>query len=220
MWFSSRPRHRTVSRKQRPVNRFRRGVEVLEERAVPATLTVNTTLDVLRHDNGMLSLRQAIIDANATPQTDTIILPAGTYTLTRPGINEAAGLTGDLDCSGALTIQGAGAGTTTVDAAGLDRVFHVLTGANVTLSGLTIKAGVESNALLPICARSGNSTKRVTNPDTGSLRAGTMRAGPLDLSAQAEFASVRRADTPTPLRDCLWHKGGQFGCQADSLSPR
>jgi hypothetical protein len=126
------------------VNRFRQTLEGLEDRAVPAAVTVNTTLDVLGHDNGMLSLRQAIIDANAAPKGDIIIVPAGTYTLTRPGINENAGLTGDLDCSGDLTIRGAGAGTTTVDAAGLDRVFHVLAGGNVTLSGLTIKGGVDS----------------------------------------------------------------------------
>jgi hypothetical protein len=90
------------------VNRFRPTLEGLEDRAVPATLTVNTTLDVLGHDNGMLSLRQAIIDANAAPKADTIIVPAGAYTLTRPGINEDAGLTGDLDCGGAMRIQGAG----------------------------------------------------------------------------------------------------------------
>jgi hypothetical protein len=144
MWFSSWLRHRIGSRKQRPVNRFRPTLDVFEDRAVPATLTVNTTLDVLGHDNGILSLRQAIIDANAAPKGDIIIVPAGTYTLTRPGINEDAGLTGDLDCGGDLTIKSAGAGTTTVDAAGLDRVFHVLAAANVTLSGLTIKGGVDT----------------------------------------------------------------------------
>ena len=47
------------------------------------TFTVNTTLDVLGNSNGMLSLRQAIIDANATPKkAATIVLPAGNYTLT------------------------------------------------------------------------------------------------------------------------------------------
>jgi hypothetical protein len=125
MWFSSWLRHRRVSRKQRSVNCFRPTFEALEDRAVPATLTVNTPLDVLGHDNGMLSLRQAIIDANAAPRGDNIIAPAGTYVLTRPGINEDAGLTGDLDFSGNLTITGAGAGTTTVIAAGLDRVFSL-----------------------------------------------------------------------------------------------
>src|ERR1043166_7364285 len=108
MWFSSWLRKRTVSPKRRPANRFRPALEMLEDRCVPATFTVNTTTDILGHDNGMLSLRQAIIDANVAPKADTIVVPAGTYTLTRPGINEDAGLTGDLDIIGDLKIQGAG----------------------------------------------------------------------------------------------------------------
>jgi hypothetical protein len=125
------------------VNRFRPTLEVLEDRAVPATLTVNTTLDVLGHDNGMLSLRQAIIDANATPKADTIALPAGTYTLTRPGAGEYGCLTGDLDISAPLTINGAGAGSTVIDANGLDRAFDVHS-CTVTLSGMTIRGGIAS----------------------------------------------------------------------------
>jgi len=142
--FTAWLRNPKPARQRHPARRFRPALEVLEDRAVPATLRVNTTLDVLGHDNGTLSLRQAIIDANAAPKPDTIIVPAGTYTLTLPGINEDAGLTGDLDCTGDLTIKGVGAGATTIDAAGLDRAFHVLGGGNVTLSGLTITGGVDS----------------------------------------------------------------------------
>jgi predicted outer membrane repeat protein len=144
MWFSSWLHHRTVSRKQSPTNRFRPTLEVLEDRAVPATLTVNTTLDVLGHDNGMLSLRQAIIDANATRQADTIVLPAGTYTLTRPGAGEYQCLTGDLDILAPLTINGAGASSTVIDANGLDRAFDVHS-CTVTLSGMTIRGGSASS---------------------------------------------------------------------------
>ena len=140
MWILSWLRNRTVSPKRWPARRFRPQLEMLEDRAVPATLTVNTTLDVLGHDNGMLSLRQAIIDANATPKTaDTIVLPAGTYTLTRAGAGEYGCLTGDLDITASLTINGAGRATV-VDAAGLDRVFQVINGA-ATLSGMTIQGG-------------------------------------------------------------------------------
>ena len=145
MWFSSWLRHRTVSRKHRPANRFRPTLEVLEDRCVPATFTVNTTADVLGHSNGMLSLRQAVIDANASPGADTIVLPAGHYTLTRAGINEDAAVTGDLDITGTLNIKGAAVGSTVVDAHGLDRVFHVLRGADVSLSGLTIEGGAVSD---------------------------------------------------------------------------
>jgi predicted outer membrane repeat protein len=126
------------------MNRFRPTLEMLEDRAVPATLTVNTTLDILGHDNGMLSLRQAIIDANAKSNADTIILPAGTYTLTRPGAGEYQGLTGDLDISAPLTINGAGAGSTVIDANGLDRAIDVHS-CTVNLFGMTIQGGNASS---------------------------------------------------------------------------
>ena len=52
--------------------RFRPRVEGLETREVlSAVFTVNTTQDVLGHANGTLSLRQAILDANAAGGTAT-----------------------------------------------------------------------------------------------------------------------------------------------------
>jgi len=146
MGFFTWLRKRTPSQTRRAARSFRPQLEVLEDRAVPATLTVNTTLDVLGHDNGLLSLRQAIIDANATPKADTIILPAGTYTLTRPGAGEYQCLTGDLDISAPLTINGAGAGSTVIDANGLDRAIDVHS-CTVTLSGMTIRGGRASSVV-------------------------------------------------------------------------
>jgi predicted outer membrane repeat protein len=146
MGFFTWLRRRTSSQTKRAARGFRPQLEVLEDRAVTATLTVNTTLDVLGHDNGMLSLRQAIIDANATPKADTIILPAGTYTLTRPGAGEYQCLTGDLDISAPLTINGAGAGSTIIDANGLDRAIDVHS-CTVTLSGMTIRGGSASSVV-------------------------------------------------------------------------
>jgi len=147
MWFSSWLRKQTVSRKQRPASRFRPTFEVLEERAVPATFTVNTTLDVLRSSRSdtTLSLRQAIIDANATKTADTIVLPAATtpYKLSRAGVGEDNCLTGDLDIKAPLTIRGAGSASTIIDGAGLDRVFHLHSYA-ATFSGMTIQGGKTS----------------------------------------------------------------------------
>jgi hypothetical protein len=120
---------------------------VLEDRAVPAVTAiflVNTTLDVLGHNNGLLSLRQAILDANATPhKTDIIVLPAASsnYTLTQIGTGGAGNLTSELDINGSLTISGAGAASTVIDGAGLGRVFQVRSGT-VTLSGVTIQDGI------------------------------------------------------------------------------
>lgn len=86
------------------------------------------------------------MEANALASDDNIDLPAGTYTLSIPGADEDAAATGDLDithsgAAGSLTITGAGAGTTTIDAAGLDRVFHVLASGDFQLSDVTITGG-------------------------------------------------------------------------------
>jgi len=90
------------------------------------------------------SLREAIGAANATSGPDTVILPAGTHTLTITGVGENNNHTGDLDIAEALTITGAGPDVTIIDASGLsadpDRVLHVLTGT-VVISGVTIRNG-------------------------------------------------------------------------------
>jgi hypothetical protein len=119
------PRHRQV--------RFRPKLELLEDRAVPAILSVTTTLDVVNAYDGLLSLREAVLEAHATPDASTITLPAGTYALAHSA---------DLDLTGNLTIQGAGAGSSVIDAAE-SRVFDVGAGAHVTLSGMTVQGGTE-----------------------------------------------------------------------------
>src|SRR5438105_4347922 len=81
----------------RSIKRSQPRVETLEDRAVPAMLTVTTPLDVIDPNDGLLSLREAIIRSNATPGQETIALPAGTYRLTLAGAYEDAAATGDLD---------------------------------------------------------------------------------------------------------------------------
>ena len=121
--------------------------------AAGKTFTVNSTADTPDVDpsNGVCAdasakctLRAAIMEANFTPVADTIIVPAGVYTLTRPG-NDDGALIGDLDITAPLTIKGAGMGVTIVDGNGAvtgDRVFQILaTATQTTLSGLTIRNG-------------------------------------------------------------------------------
>lgn len=97
--------------------------------------------------NGKCTLRAAIMQANYTAGADTIVLPAGTYKLTRAGDDDSA-VVGDLDITDDVTIQGAGSGKTVIDGNGKvtrDRVFQVLsTAKQVSLSGLTIKNGVKT----------------------------------------------------------------------------
>src|SRR5207245_1816382 len=111
-------------------------LETMEDRLAPAVFNVSTTIDGVPG-----SLRQAIIDANASPGADTIVLPAGRYALTVAGANEDYAVTGDLDIRDDLRINGAGAAATVIDGSGLhDRVFQVF-GVNAYFSGVTITGG-------------------------------------------------------------------------------
>jgi CSLREA domain-containing protein len=143
--------------------------------AEAAPIAVTTTTDELNTD-GDCSLREAIraantnaavddCDAGENAQTDTITVPAGTYTLTVPG-NDNDAAVGDLDLRDNaaiddLVIAGAGAATTIIQACAVeqlaadcpaghgiaDRVLNVFD-AHVAISGLTIRHGrapVQSN---------------------------------------------------------------------------
>jgi predicted outer membrane repeat protein len=92
-------------------------------------------------DGGPGSLRQAVLDANATPGRHRIVLPAGVYQLTIAGADEDGGLTGDLDITDHLIIAGAGAGETIIDGGGLDRIFDIGPVADVSISGVTLRNG-------------------------------------------------------------------------------
>ena len=115
------------------------------------TITVNTLVDsddatpgdgVVADAGGAVSLRAAIMEANALPGADTIVLPAGTYTLTDVGPGEDFAFSGDLDVRDSLTIIGDGASTTTIDASALgERIFQVFSGVQFDLSGVTLTGG-------------------------------------------------------------------------------
>jgi len=120
-----------------------------------ATFRVNSTADSVDTMPGdgacrtslgetVCTLRAAIQEANARQGGDTIVLPAGTYTITIPGDDDSAAM-GDLDITDTLTIQGAGADQTIIDGGGLDRVFDIDPGAtaalSVTIEGVTVQNG-------------------------------------------------------------------------------
>ncbi|MBI1312843.1 hypothetical protein GC176_16260 [bacterium] len=135
------------------------GLATVDIGAFESGFVVNTfadTIDVLPGDqasadrDGNSSLRAAVMEANALPGDDTILLIPGTYTLTIAGRDEDGAASGDLDISDNLTIIGAGTDQTFIDAAQLDRVFHVLPGARLSLKNLTIQGGnaLEGGGLL------------------------------------------------------------------------
>ena len=128
-------------------------------------INVTTTNDELDGfpGNGTCSLREAITNANNDDkgQDDclsglgrkVIVLNDWLFTLTRGGARlEDLNQTGDLDITGQLTIIGAGV-TETIIPAGtasplngdcgncIDRVFHILASADVTLRDLTVRYG-------------------------------------------------------------------------------
>ncbi|MBU0944331.1 MAG: hypothetical protein KJ804_18430 [Proteobacteria bacterium] len=113
--------------------------------ALAAIYTVNDTADYnFPAPDDRICLRYAITLANNNPDSDTIILPAGTYALssTIGTPKENKNVQGDLDILDDLTIRGAGAGQTIVDGNGVDRVFDIVYSDTVSMSGMTIRNGV------------------------------------------------------------------------------
>ena len=119
------------------------------------TFTVNSTaddIDAVSGDgicetmpgNGICTLRAAIRETNARSGPDTIILPSGTYRLSRLGKFEDAAATGDLDITDDITIIGAGATRTIIDGNNTDRVFDIFgtpNEARVIIDGVRIQHG-------------------------------------------------------------------------------
>lgn len=118
--------------------------------AAPAALTLGggapamaaSSLVTKFTDGGAGSLRSAIQDANADSALDEIELGAGTYTLTIGGAGNNTNATGDLDIVQPISISGAGADRTIIDASALgDRAMHVLGSGGLRLDGVTITGG-------------------------------------------------------------------------------
>ena len=103
--------------------------------------TVNSTADTADANPGdevcadasaQCTLRAAIQEANALSGATNITLPAGIYTLS---------LAGGLDIIGQLNLTGASTATAIVDGGAVSRVFHILSGANVTVTDATVRNG-------------------------------------------------------------------------------
>lgn len=125
------------------------------------TITVTTVEDELNAD-GDCSLREAIQAANtdaavdacpAGSGADTILVPAGTYTIALTGNEEDDNETGDWDIKSDVTLEGAGVGATILDGDQASRVldlrcapgtdwFSACTGiTTITVRGITVRNG-------------------------------------------------------------------------------
>jgi hypothetical protein len=120
---------------------------------------VDSTLDLLDANTfdstcdtgvGTCTLRAATMQANRLNADVTIVLPAGTYTLTQSPTNDDGGgaikLITPAIGNPLITIEGAGAASTIIDAHGIDRVFSVESGRRAKLSGIAL---IHGNGPLP-----------------------------------------------------------------------
>ncbi|MBZ0114983.1 MAG: hypothetical protein K8J08_21160 [Thermoanaerobaculia bacterium] len=161
------------------------------------------------------SLREAVINANTTVGPDLILLPAGTYTLTRSGIDEDASFTGDLDLTDLVRIEGAGEALTIIDGGGPgglgDRILDIHTSdaeiADLTVrggSGVVRAGGIYNRGAMLTVERSTISSNRATGFGGGAQDAGTgtyvdttfqdneaSRAGGLDVGGSTDFIDCR-----------------------------
>lgn len=107
---------------------------------IGSSFTVTKTTDT---NDGLCdadcSLREAILAANATSGS-TLHLPAGNYVLSLIGSETLRAEVNDLDILAPMTISGAGAETTIIDANGIDRVFDI-DAVQVVIVGVTIRGG-------------------------------------------------------------------------------
>lgn len=98
---------------------------------------------ICKTSNNKCSLRAAIQQSNALEGSDTITLPAGTYTLSKSiGVaGDEFATRGDLDITDAVSIYGNSTVDTIVDGNNFDRIFHVHHGAALTLQNITLQNG-------------------------------------------------------------------------------
>jgi hypothetical protein len=148
-------------------------VEACESRTLLSTFVVNTTSDVTNASDGLTTLREAVVSANAHAGADTISFSSSVFTA---GSLHTIKLTGGqltiTDTKGATTITGPGAGVLSVNGNAKDRVFQIASGATVTLSGLLVTNGLSVSPSPGAIAKGG-----------GILNAGTLTLNNITVSA-------------------------------------
>ena len=145
--------------------------------ATAATFVVTTTAD-----GGPGSLRAAVLDANAAGGSNTIQVGSGTYTLTLDPFQF------EITSGDNVTITGAGAGSTIIDAAGRGRAFQVDTGSSLTLTGMTVQNGSVGNIRPAASPRVGPhaTAPACPAPEEGEVDGGAiLQNGPLTLTDDA-----------------------------------
>src|SRR5262245_25587618 len=105
---------------------------------------------------GVACLIDALNQANANGEANTITLDVGTYSIGTVD-NDTDGPNGLPSITSALTITGAGANSTIIERSGSFlsgpvlpfRVMHIATGGTLTLAGVTIRGGLLTTTQIP-----------------------------------------------------------------------
>jgi hypothetical protein len=132
------------SRARHP-GRITAALEAMEPRRLLSTFTVNTTSDVTNAGDGLTTLREAVVAANADTGVDTInfsstVFAAGSvHTIT---LGSPLSLS---DTSGATTITGPGQAVLSIKAQP-SAAFDVKASATAAVSGFTLSPGRITNA--------------------------------------------------------------------------
>ncbi len=189
---------------------------------------VNSTVDAADTNPGdgvcdagrnRCTLRAAIQERNAGTAVDTIVVPAGVYTLTLAGTGEDAAATGDLDITLPVIIKGLGKSETLIDAAGIDRVFDVFwagQGEGVQISSLTVRNG-DSGAENGGGVRNQGTLELIGVVVTGS-RAGQGSGGGVHARLAALFSRTTIIDSDISGNQALIAGGGVYAELVGTLS--
>lgn len=165
-----------------------------------STLRVTKTADT--NDgacNADCSLREAIVAANGSVGQSIITFDVnGAFSLGLAGTDDTAAL-GDLDITQPLILIGNGAGNTIINGAGIDRVFHVLSGVQVIMNGVTVQGGSSTangggilnnggNLTLNFSVirnNSGNDGGGIANVNNGIMEINQSTIGPNNIAVSA-----------------------------------
>lgn len=98
--------------------------------------------------SGETTLRAAIQEANATPGSDTIVLPRGLIELSLQSLTDHTAASGDLEITDDLVISGAGREESIIDASQIDSAFHIQDGVSLTLENLTLQVSTENETAI------------------------------------------------------------------------
>jgi hypothetical protein len=175
--MASRRKYGSTSRRRTAANRRRLRVEPLEDRRLLAALLVNSPLDNTVADDGLVTLREAILAANSDTTTDLghkgSFADTISFDFGHDGPQTIELTMGQLTISGDLTIVGAGRGLLTIDAVGNDTLPEVDNGTGSRVFDITLRPAIGWNVTLRRMTLTGGDT----NGSGGAIQA----AGHLNL---------------------------------------